>query len=169
VVEEEKEEAKTQNNNKKGIVTREVSNEKGLDTNNSISLQHIDRYVHVSICKVYGRETKNSLTNNYQLKLDQMISSRLLSIFRMSCDEKQQQQQSPIPFQQHAKKRTNPSLRETVARKIVSRERDRSGPLVWLLLRLVPSTARERERERREERSSLARLLSYVVVLYGRV
>jgi hypothetical protein len=92
-----------------------------------------------------------------------MISSRLLSIFRMSWDEKQQQQQqqSPIPFQQHAKKRTNPSLRETVARKVVSRERDQSGPLVSLLLRHV----REREREERKA----ARLLSYVVVLYGRV
>ncbi len=126
-----------------------MSNEKGLDPNNSISLQQIYRCTHVSISKVYGRETKNSLTNNYQLNLDQMISSRLLSIFRMSWDEKQQQQQqqSPIQFQQHAKKRrTNPILRETVARKIVSRERDQSGPLVSLLLRHV----KEREREERK-------------------
>jgi hypothetical protein len=111
----------------------------------------IDTYTYLS-AKSMEEKQKNSLTNNYQLKLDQMISSRLLSIFRMSWDEKQQQQQSPRPFQQHAKKRTNPSLRETVARKIIRRQRDRSGPLVSLLLRHV----RESEREKK----NAARLLA---------
>jgi hypothetical protein len=49
-------------------------------------------------------------------------------------------------------------------------KKNNQPPARWIRTScVVASTARERERERKEERGSLARLLSYVVVLYGRV